>query len=141
MGKDTIIQNHWIDKEQKQTLSKDINEDLSQGLILRLIKTDEKRIKILKDILIKKVYFALTKFSFDGSFLVMFYKDLQQIKVCKITDIESLLPQIEKGDYYSSYDGTKEKDIGFITNVEIDFKNRYVIGRSDKKVFIFNIEK
>ena len=53
-SKDTIIQNHWINsKNMKQTLSKDINEDLSQGLILRLIKTSGKRILILKDILLK----------------------------------------------------------------------------------------
>lgn len=30
MSKDTIIQNHWIDrKNMKHTLSKDINEDLT----------------------------------------------------------------------------------------------------------------
>ena len=139
--KDTNIQNHWIDRKNKnQTLSKDINEDLSQGLILRLIKTHEKRILILRDILIKKVHFAKIKFSFDGSLLVMYYKDLQQIKVCKIDDIEDLLPQIEQGNYHSEYDGKVEQDISFITYIEIDYNNRFVIGRGDKKAVIFNIE-
>mgnify|MGYP006090599265 CR=1 FL=1 len=70
----------------------------------------------------------------------MFYKDLQQIKVCKIDDIEELLPQIDKGKYHSEYDGLLEQDISFIQNVEIDYKNRFVIGRGERKAFIFNIE-
>ena len=51
-----------------------------------------------------------------------------------------MLPQIKDGLYHSEYDGMAEQDISFINHVEIDYNNRYVIGRGDKKAFIFNIE-
>ena len=35
----------------------------------------------------------------------------------------------------------KEKDISFINHIEIDYKNKFVIGRGEKKIFIYNIEK
>lgn len=44
----------------------------------------------------------------------MFYVCLQQIKVCKIDEIEELLPLIDEGKYYSEYDGLLEQDISFV---------------------------
>ena len=68
---------HRINKKSSQSISKDINEDLTQGILLRLIRTSGKSIQILKDILIKKVHYCLMTFSFDGNFVVFYYKDLQ----------------------------------------------------------------
>lgn len=141
------VSTHNLDGKSSSGTFKELFDQYTRGLVLRLLKRDQSSLNKIGEIALNAQH-ALMEFHHDGEMFAFYFEEKQVLKITYIDEIDSFIDMLKSledpehdDQYFVDYSGpANRQDLSFIEKIKFDTGKKFLIGWGQTQVFIMNME-